>query len=54
MAAALERGATTDGRTVASLAKRGLVVRGDGLEFTVNAAGKAALAAAIAAVAPTV
>jgi hypothetical protein len=51
MAAALERGETTDGRTVASLAKRGLVARGEGLTFTVNEAGRAALAAAVEAVA---
>jgi hypothetical protein len=53
MAAALERGETTDGRTIASLAKRGLVERGEGLAFTVNEAGRAALAAAVAAVTDT-
>lgn len=49
MAAALERGATTDGRTRAALIRRGLVEPGDDLAFTINEAGRAALAAAIAA-----
>ncbi|WP_128378518.1 hypothetical protein [Streptomyces cavernae] len=49
MAAALELGETTDGRTRAALAKRGLVVAGDGLAFTVNEAGRKALVAAVAA-----
>ncbi|WP_128378537.1 hypothetical protein [Streptomyces cavernae] len=52
MAAALELGETTDGRTRASLAKRGLIEVAEDKTFTVLPAGKAALAAAIAAVTP--
>jgi hypothetical protein len=51
MAAALERGETTDGRTRAALIKRGLADAGDGLAFTVNAAGRAARDAAVAVLA---
>ncbi|MFF2364600.1 hypothetical protein ACFVU0_18125 [Streptomyces sp. NPDC058122] len=51
MATALETGQTEDGRTQASLAKRGLINVAEDKTFTVNDAGKAALAAAVAAIA---
>ena len=51
MAAALETGTTTDGRTRAALARRGLIDVHADRTFTITQAGRGALAAAVAAVA---
>ncbi|MFE7965375.1 hypothetical protein ACFU0X_20465 [Streptomyces cellulosae] len=51
MAAALERGATDDGRTRAALIRRGLAQAGEGNALIVNEAGRKALEDALAAVA---
>ncbi|MGW7504431.1 hypothetical protein ACWGIR_23260 [Streptomyces albidoflavus] len=51
MAAALEAGGTTDGRTRAALIRRGLATAGEGATLLVNAAGHKAAAAALTAIA---
>lgn len=48
MAAALELGASEDGRTIAAVVRRGLAERGEGKTLIVNDEGRAALAAAVA------